>query len=131
MAATKPDFAPVFAELKKILKPYAAKMIVVHDSDSYYYLDTKFTMVRNKAPMFFAAVRIRKQYVSFYLMPIYCNPALTKSLSPELRKRMQGKSCFNFTSIDKNLFPELNALTREGAKSFTKAGLEKMGIEVE
>ena len=36
---------------------------------------------------------------------------LVKSISPELRKRMQGKTCFNFTRIDEPLFAELEALT--------------------
>jgi hypothetical protein len=29
-------------------------------------------------------------------MPLYMNPALTKTISPPLKKRMQGKTCFNF-----------------------------------
>jgi hypothetical protein len=32
----------------------------------------------------------------------------------ELKKRMQGKSCFNFTSVDEGLFQELAALTGKG-----------------
>ncbi len=32
--------------------------------------------------------------------------------SPELKKRMQGKACFNFTTIGPALFRELAALTR-------------------
>jgi len=52
----------------------------------------------------FGAVRLGKNYVSYYLMPVYMTPALQKRISPELRKRMQGKSCFNFTEIDPILF---------------------------
>ncbi len=44
-------------------------------------------------------------------MPVYVNPALLEAISPELRKRMQGKSCFNFKTIDMQLFEELAALT--------------------
>jgi hypothetical protein len=32
-------------------------------------------------------------------------------MSPELRKRMQGKSCFNFSTIDESLFRELADIT--------------------
>ena len=32
-------------------------------------------------------------------------------ISPELKKRMQGKSCFNFKDVDEKLFKELAALT--------------------
>jgi len=43
------------------------------------------------------------------------DPTLQKRISPELRKRMQGKSCFNFTEIDPILFRELAALTRSAS----------------
>jgi hypothetical protein len=49
--------------------------------------------------------------VSFYLMGVYGAPDLLESMSPELRRRMQGKSCFNFTRIDEPLLAELAALT--------------------
>jgi hypothetical protein len=62
----------------------------------------------------FGAVRRGKAYVSYYLMSIYGDPRLLDDMSPELRKWMQGKSCFNFTRIDEGLFAELADLTRRG-----------------
>ena len=44
-----------------------------------------------------AGTRLGKRYVSLYLMPVYAFPDLDEALSPELRRRKQGKSCFNFT----------------------------------
>ncbi len=41
-------------------------------------------------------------------------------MSPDLKKRMQGKSCFNFKTPDPVLFEELAALTRRCAKAFEK-----------
>ena len=46
----------------------------------------------------FAGTRLGKRYVSYYLMPVYVEPSLLDGISPELRRRMQGKSCFNFTT---------------------------------
>jgi hypothetical protein len=40
-------------------------------------------------------------------------------ISPELKKRMQGKSCFNFSEPDERLFKELARLTKVGFKRFT------------
>jgi hypothetical protein len=40
-------------------------------------------------------------------------------MSPELKKRMQGKSCFNFKEVDKKLLSELSKLTKAGATKFT------------
>jgi hypothetical protein len=66
-------------------------------------------------PMWFGGVRQGKAYVSYHLMPVYTHPALLETISPALKKRMQGKSCFNFKVADAGLFDELEALTREGA----------------
>jgi hypothetical protein len=52
-------------------------------------------------------------------MPIYGCAGLREKMSPELKKRMQGKSCFNFTTPDKKLFKELAGLTRAGFTIFT------------
>jgi hypothetical protein len=114
----KPDFALTFQELRAILQPYASRLIVVHDTSKYYYLETPHVM-KNKQPLFFAAVRMGKNYVSFHLMPIYGCADLREKMSPELKKRMQGKSCFNFTTPDKKLFKELAGLTRAGFTIFT------------
>jgi hypothetical protein len=61
-----------------------------------------------------AGTRLGKRYVSYYLMSVYAQPDLLASMSPELRRRMQGKSCFNFTTIDEALLAELEALTTKG-----------------
>jgi hypothetical protein len=104
------DFQATFEKLKAILKPYEGKLIVVHDTAKDYYLDTSYVM-KNKHRLFFAAVRIGKAYVSFHLMPVYACPDLLESLSPELKKRMQGKSCFNFKTVDENQSREFRRLT--------------------
>lgn len=69
------------------------------------------------------AAVIMKSYVSFHLVPVYAYPDLLESASPELKKRMQGKSCFNFKSMEPALFRELSALAGEGLKRFRAAGL--------
>jgi hypothetical protein len=39
-------------------------------------------------------------------------------VSPELKKRMQGKACFNFSSVDATQLKELSALTKIGIDGF-------------
>src|SRR5437667_5120577 len=114
----KDKFNQVFDRLKAIFKPYAKKMVVVQDTPSCYYLDTRYIM-KNKKPLCFGAVRLGKNYVSFYLMSVYASPDLLKGMSPELKKRMQGKSCFNFKEVDEKLFSELSKLTKAGAEKFS------------
>ncbi len=125
----KKEFARVFNELKSILKPYVKKMDVASDTDTSYMLNTRY-MMKNKQPLSFGGARLGKNYVSFYLMPAYACPDLLKAMSPELTKRMQGKSCFNFKKVDRKLFNELKTLTKAGAAKFTDQkfveGLRKM-----
>jgi hypothetical protein len=127
--ANKDDFATVFAKLKAIFKPYTKKMDVAQDTKSYYLLNTRHLM-KNKQPLCFGGVRLGKAYVSFYLMSVYACPDLMKGMSPELKKRMQGKSCFNFKAVDEKLFKELEKLTKAGVVKFTDEkfieGLRKM-----
>ena len=116
------DFALVFARLRKILAAHAARLVVVHDQPDHYCLNTTRVHPKNQQPLMFAAVRTGKNYVSFHLMPVYCAPALQASISPALKKRMQGKACFNFTAIDEPLFAELAGLTARGLKAFAMVG---------
>src|SRR3977135_4657408 len=116
------DFDKIFASLKAIFRPYAKKMDVAADNETYYLLNTRHIM-KNKQPLCFGGVRLGKAYVSFYLMSVYASPDLLKSMSPELKKRMQGKSCFNFKEVDEKLFKELKQLTKAGAAKFSNDNL--------
>ncbi|HUR53011.1 MAG TPA: hypothetical protein VMZ71_02690 [Gemmataceae bacterium] len=116
------DFDAVFARLRAILTPYAPGMVVMKDEPGYYYLDTTKTCA-NKKPSFFGAAKMHRSYVSYYLMPVYANPELLDGTSDELRKRMQGKSCFNFTAVDDLLFEELADLTKAGHDWYKDANL--------
>ncbi len=101
--------------------PYASQLSCTEDTDKNLYINTMHIQ-KNKKALLFGAVQIKKNYVSFHLMPVYVNPMLLESVSPRLRKRMQGKSCFNFKSSDTSLFKELGALTDAGFRDFKKRG---------
>jgi len=112
------DFDATFTQLKEIFAPYEAKLNVAADTRDNYALETNHVM-KNKHRMYFGGVRRGKSYVSFHLMPVYALPELVEKMSPDLKKRMQGKSCFNFTSPDEKLFNELRKLTKAGFTRFT------------
>lgn len=118
MSATMPtnsgtDFGAVFDRLRAILEPYGSLMHVTGDSAEGFGIDMAPEGERDPTS-WFAGVRMGKAYVSYYLMPVYVEPSLIDDISPELRRRMQGKSCFNFRSVDDRLFAELADLTRRG-----------------
>jgi hypothetical protein len=107
------DFEAVFGRLRGILEPYGRRLHVCADSSVLYGVDMAPEAERNPTT-WFGGVRVGKRYVSYYLMPVYVEPSLLDEVSPALRRRMQGKSCFNFTSVDEGLFAELTELTRRG-----------------
>ena len=114
---TQDVFPIVFEQLKNILKPYAKDLKVTADTSGSYSLDGPYSEKWQKE-LFFGSAQIKKNYVSFYLMPVYMYPELMNTISPELKKRMQGKSCFNFRKMEPELFKQLEDLTRKGAEKF-------------
>ncbi len=111
----------VFQRLKDILLPFASGLTVAIDQQGQYSLDAP-PSARRKEPLFFGSVAVKKNYVSFYVMPVYVFPDLLDELSPGLKKRMQGKSCFNFTVVDETLFAELAGLVHKGFVRYQAAG---------
>ena len=96
-------------------------MIVVDDSPGRYYVNTH-SFAGNKQALFFGAVEIRKNHVSFHVFPVYMYPELLEG-SGDLKKRMQGKSCFNFRKIDEAQLSGLRSLVRAGYDRFRQEGL--------
>jgi len=112
------DFAAVFAVLKPVLSAFANRLAVKADTSREYTLVTKSAspfQQHKGQPLYFGSVRLGKAYVSFHLMPIYMCPPLMKSISPALKRRMQGKTCFNFkTEPEPELITGLTRLTEAG-----------------
>jgi hypothetical protein len=118
------DFDGVFAVLKKVLARHAGTLSVKADTGTEYTLVTRtpspFPQHKGE-PMFFGSVKWGKAYVSFHLMPLYMNATLTGGISLELKKRMQGKTCFNFKTVpDGDLLEELDKLTAAGLALWAK-----------
>jgi len=111
-------FAATFAALRAILEPHAKRLTVTVDEPGHFELASPTMTDRAGRPLFFAAVKINKNYVSYHFLPVYANTALRNSLSPALRKRMQGKSCFNFTTVEPGQIKELAAVTKKGIAGF-------------
>ena len=113
-----------FAALRSLLLPYEPRLHVSADAATTYMLDGEYAE-QFKRPMFFAGVRSGKNYVSFYLMPVYSNPELMGRISDSLRRRLHGKSCFNFTRPEPELFDELRDLVASGFACYERLGYVK------
>jgi len=106
-----------FEKLKNVFSSLSEGLEVKKDQPDYYYLNTN-KRVKAKE-MFFGAVQIRKSYVAYHLYPVYTDPELLAGISDSLKKRMQGKSCFNFKK-------EIAEDQLEELKELTKASYEKL-----
>jgi hypothetical protein len=107
------SFDEVHSRLRALLEPYAPPLFVTADGPKGYTLDMAPEGQRDPTT-WFGGTRLGARYVSYYLMPVFVQPSLLDGISPELHRRMQGKSCFNFTRVDAPLFAELADLTRVG-----------------
>jgi hypothetical protein len=116
------DFQAVFSSLKKILQKYQTTMVLIHDQPEHYYLNLHHTR-KDGYQIFFGSVQIKKKYVSYHLMAVYTYPELLEEMSEILKKRMQGKSCFNFKKLEPDVFTELETLTEQCAAKFKEVGL--------
>ena len=115
MTATTKDFGSLFEQLRAIMARHSDGMDLLHDLSDHYYLNTKHVR-RDGYVLMFGAVQIRARYVSYHLMPLYQASELLDGVSVPLRRRMQGKSCFNFTRYDQDLADELGNLTEKAAE---------------
>ena len=113
------EFTHVFRELKKLIQPLAKRMTVVANTPARFILEGGYSE-EHKKRIWFGGVQQGKAYVSYHLIGVYAFPELLKDLSPKLRARMQGKSCFNFTKHDPRLFRELGRLTKRSFARFRK-----------
>ena len=120
------DFDEPFVALKRVFRRRLGRLEVKSDTATEYTLvgrrPSPFPQHKGH-PVYFASVRLGNAYVSFHLMPLYMNESLAGTISPELRKRMQGKTCFNLkTAPDAALIKELERLTQDGFRTFDEKG---------
>ena len=104
------SFQRSFDQLRSLLKAYEPALHVQTDEPDSYYLTAPSAGDHDET---FGAVRLRKTYVSYHLMPVYRYPDLLDHVSPELRTRMQGRTCFNFKSVNERQLTELARLTQD------------------
>jgi hypothetical protein len=110
-------FAAVEGRLRAILEPYRDRL----ETGTIYNREI-LRRPGGRGHDWFAGVVPNKNYVSFYMLPIYTWPQLLDGMSPALRKRKQGASCFNFSAVDEDLMAELAALTERSFQAYMSGG---------
>jgi len=119
----KTSLSETFATLRDILAAQSEHLVVTVDKPGDFQVGSPDQQDRIGRPLFVAGVKTRKNYVSYYLMPVYVMPRLVERLSLGLKKRLQGKACFSFTTIEADQVRELSKLTRTGIETFRDVDL--------
>jgi hypothetical protein len=119
------DLAAVHERLRALLAHHREGLSVTRDGPGGLVLE--IPGLEGKPWGYVAGTRLGKRYVSVYLMALYASPELAASVSPALRARMQGKSCFNFTKVDDALFAELGELAARGIPPYVAATSVRSG----
>ena len=115
------DFDETFATLREMMLAAGKGMVVNRDNPGDLELRTPGIDPATGKPGWFGTVTTKKSYVAYHLMPLYADPSLADGISPELTRRRQGKTCFNFKKPDPALFAELKRLSERCAKSIRPA----------
>jgi hypothetical protein len=123
----KQEFKQAFEGLRKILKPYDEKLRVIKDGPGGYMSESKSIRYQGKPVMFVSITS--KSYVALHLFPVYMFPDLLKGISPELKKRMQGKTCWNFKKAEEPLFAELGRIVEASFRRFAEFGERDLSRE--
>ncbi|MGB3738042.1 MAG: hypothetical protein WA948_01690 [Pontixanthobacter sp.] len=115
----------VFDALREKMLRAGSGMVVAKDKAGDLVLKTPWNEPGKKEQAWFGAVQIRKNYVSCHLLPLYTLPATLDEVSADLRKHMQGKSCFNFKKVEPELFNALERLIAECAIAYAEPVVAK------
>ena len=116
------EFERLFDRIRGMFAKHEASCVPVQDEPGRYYLGTREVRPKDGYRTMFGGVEIKKNYVSAHLIPVYAHPELLDGASDSLRKRMQGKSCFNFKKLDEAQMAELEKLVDAGAARFAADG---------
>ncbi|MFQ5976760.1 MAG: hypothetical protein ACE5OZ_01360 [Candidatus Heimdallarchaeota archaeon] len=123
------SLAPIFLTIKEIFANRSHDLVVTDayigskakiQKPGYHLYGRKEVSLFGKKPQktYVAGVIQQKNYVSFYLSPIYSHPELLQHVSPELRKYLKGKSCFNIAKTASPIYDEIEKILKIGIEKY-------------
>lgn len=121
----------IFKELKEILVNHSSDFFKSEQyigsqrkvkKPGYHLYGNKEVSLFGKKPQrtYIGGVIQQKNYVSFYFSPIYSHPDEFKNISPNLKKTLKGKSCFNISKLTPQVRSELEELLERGIEKYKK-----------
>lgn len=123
----------IFIEIKKILEENSSNFLETdkyigskakQEKQGFHLYGRKNVSLFGKKPQptYIAGVIQQKNYVSFYLSPIYSHPELYTDISGDLKKILKGKSCFNISKASHQLLDEIEKVLKRGINKYKEIG---------
>jgi hypothetical protein len=119
-----------FLALRELLGRHSKRLIVAADGPDQFALEapigpatvTAWRGQRRRETIPVAWAQRRKSHVNYHLMGLNNNAPLVASLSPPLKARLHGKTCFRFRPADIVPGDELAAVTLRSIESLQRHG---------
>ena len=123
------SFNKIFLEIKKILEKNSGDFLkkektigtkAKQQKPGYHLYGNKEVSLFGKKPQYtyIAGVIQQKNYVSFYLSPIYSHPDLYGNINEDLKRFLKGKSCFNITKTSPQLLNGIEDVLKKGIDKY-------------
>ena len=123
------ELESIFLQIKKILEQHSVDLLARDEyigsqaktkKPGYHLYGKKEVSLFGKKPKltYIAGVIQQKHYVSFYLSPIYSHPDVYSDLSPDLKKVLKGKSCFNIKRATPQLLNDIKEVLERGIDKY-------------
>jgi hypothetical protein len=114
------DTSEVYARLREVLEPYVPGMQVMQANERGLYLNTN-ALMKNRQPLFFAAVMLTGDQVSFYVQAVEMYPDLLGDFAV-LEPHLEGLSCFVFDAVSQVEIEALRGVLSAGLARFKAEG---------
>jgi hypothetical protein len=123
---TMPDNKQIIhKKIKSVLSEFAAsnQQIRISANGTELYAKKKITIGKNEFNgMYFASVKMNKNFTVFYFFPIYSDPKLNAEIPDNLKKCLKGKTCFHIKKDDDEIYKSMKVMMNWGLKAYKKMG---------
>jgi hypothetical protein len=95
---------------------------VVKNKRDYHLIVEKPPTIggRKREELWFASIIQQKHNVGFYLMAVDCSREVRAQISPALLQHLDGKVCFHFTALTKQLKKDVNTALKVSQAFYRK-----------
>ncbi|WP_199118828.1 hypothetical protein [Pedobacter sp. ASV28] len=120
----KTNLIEIFQSIRAVMQPYETLGLNARlSSDTVYELWSERNVMidgQKKNELYFAGLKILKNHVGFYFMPVHQTSEIKVVFHPSLFKLLKGLSCFQINKLDDALLEQIADALDKGFKIYKK-----------